>query len=171
MENVQTNQSASIGKPTRPVFLTVLCILTFIGSGWGILSGITGYFTANATAEITQAAMDDASEKIESEAGKTVQLAQKMIAETGDLLQPENLKRNALFSVVAAIFTLLGAILMFGLKKSGFYAYLVGTAIGIAAPFIIFGAGNFLSILSTAFMAFFGILFVVLYGLNFKYLR
>ena len=33
----------------RPTFLTVLCILTFIGSGWAIFSAITAYNTAERT--------------------------------------------------------------------------------------------------------------------------
>ena len=33
----------------RPAFLTVLCILTFIGSGWAIFSAITAYNTAEQT--------------------------------------------------------------------------------------------------------------------------
>ena len=35
----------------RPVFLTVLCILTFIGSGWGVLSNLFSIFTADALNE------------------------------------------------------------------------------------------------------------------------
>lgn len=33
----------------RPTFLTVLCILTFVGSGWAIFSAITAYNTAEST--------------------------------------------------------------------------------------------------------------------------
>lgn len=36
-------------RETRPVFLTVLCILTFIGSGWAIFSAVTAYRTAETT--------------------------------------------------------------------------------------------------------------------------
>lgn len=38
-ENVETT-----GAPERPSFLTVLCILTFIGSGLGVLGGLLGLF-------------------------------------------------------------------------------------------------------------------------------
>lgn len=36
----------------RPTFLTVLCILTFVGSGWAIFSSITAYRTAERTVGI-----------------------------------------------------------------------------------------------------------------------
>ena len=35
-ENVEN----AVGTEKRPTFLTVLCILTFVGSGWGILSAL-----------------------------------------------------------------------------------------------------------------------------------
>ena len=41
------DSSSEAGKDERPVFLTVLCILTFIGSGYGILSSLTGFFTTS----------------------------------------------------------------------------------------------------------------------------
>ena len=36
----------------RPTFLTVLCILTFIGSGWAIFSSATAYNTAETTVSV-----------------------------------------------------------------------------------------------------------------------
>lgn len=30
----------SAERPVRPTFLTVLCILTFIGSGWGLINNL-----------------------------------------------------------------------------------------------------------------------------------
>lgn len=33
--------------PQRPVFLKVLCLLTFIGSGYGIINSAVTYFKAN----------------------------------------------------------------------------------------------------------------------------
>ncbi|HRO46795.1 hypothetical protein [Agriterribacter sp.] len=171
MENLQPDQPVVAAKPPRPVFLTVLCILTFIGSSWGIISGITSYLSANATSGIAQAAMQDAREKVEDEDNAGSKFAEKILSGTSEMLQPENLRKSALFSIIASVFTLLGGILMFGLKKTGFYSYVLGTAIGIAGPFIAFGGGNFLTILSSSFIAFIGILFVILYGLNVKHLR
>jgi len=171
MENFQTTPVAP-AKPQRPTFLTVLCILTFIGSGWGIVSGISSYITANATAGVAQAAMDDAREDIQNESSNAgTQMAEKMLSGVSDMLKPENIKKNALFSIVASVFTLLGGILMFGLKKTGYWVYILGTLIGIVGPFMVYGGANFVTILSSSMIAFFGVLFVILYGLNVKHLR
>lgn len=171
MENYLQDQPAVAAKPQRPVMLTVLCILTFIGSGWGILQGITGYFSAETTAEMAQVAMQDARDKIEEEGEAGSKLADKILSGTSAMLQPENLKKSALFSTIASVFTLLGGILMFGLKKTGFYSYVLGTVLGVAGPFVAFGGASLLTILSSSAVAFIGVLFVILYGLNFKYLR
>lgn len=159
-------------KPQRPTFLTVLCILTFIGSGWGIVSNIGTYITANATAGAVQAAMDDAKDNIQNEESNAgTQMAEKMLSGVSDMMRPENIKKNALFAIVASVFTLLGGILMFGLKKTGYWVYILGTLIGIVGPFVAYGGGNLITIASSSAIAFVGILFVVLYGLNFKYLK
>ncbi|MBX3256913.1 MAG: hypothetical protein KF862_22440 [Chitinophagaceae bacterium] len=171
MENFETT-SVAPAKPKRPTFLTVLCILTFIGSGFGIINGTSSYLTADAAAGVAQAAMEDAREKIENESSNPgAQIAEKMLAGASDMFTPENIKKNASFSIVASVFTLIGAILMFGLKKTGYWSYILGTLIGIVAPFVVYGGGNLLTILTSSGIAFIGVLFVVLYGLNFKHLR
>lgn len=172
MENYLNSLEQAPVKPIRPTFLTVLCILTFIGSGYGIFSGITGYFTADTAAGVTQAAMEDAKDEItgsSSDAG--TKMAEKMLSGMSEMMNPENLKKNALFTLIASILTLIGAILMFQLKKPGFWMYVLGTIISVAAPFAIFGAGNIISMGIALFAAFIGILFVILYALNLKYLK
>lgn len=173
MENFQTPPTEVTVKPARPTFLTVLCILTFIGSGWGIVSGFTSYMSANVTSELTRASMQDAQDQISSagDSNAGTRMAEKMLSGVGDALKPENIKKSAIFSIIAAVFTLLGGILMFQLKKVGFWVYVLGTAISIAGPLIVFGAGNFISMAATAGAAFIGVIFVVLYGLNLKHLR
>lgn len=169
MEDYQSSAQPAVTKPARPVFLTVLCILTFIGSGWAIVSGISSYLTADTTADIVQAAMEDAKDKID-DAGGSSKMAEKMISGASEMVKPENLKKSALFSIIAAVCTLGGAILMFTLKKTGYWLYILGTAISIAGPFYIFG-GNLISMLSTVLIGIVGIVFVILYGLNLKYLK
>ena len=54
MENPFEEQPHRIQRPT---FLSVLCILTFIGSGWGVLSNLFSLFTAdllNSTVQMEQ---------------------------------------------------------------------------------------------------------------------
>lgn len=162
---MQTNTAMHV----RPAFLTVLCVLTFIGSSWGIISGTFSYLTADTASELTKVSMQDTQDKLNAAGGS--KLAEKIMADAQASTTSENLKKVGLTSIVASVLTLLGAILMFGLKKAGFWLYLLGTIISIVMPIVIYGAGNFVSMITVIIAAATGIVFVILYGLNLKHLR
>lgn len=101
-QNVQTNQ--------RPVFLTVLCILTFIATGLGLLFGIIGLVAAGA---------------IES-------FAQYLpIGVDGGIVK-------SIISLLLIVASLYGAIQMWKLKKLGFYIYAAANVIMLIMGFGIF---------------------------------
>lgn len=174
MENYLSSlETPPPSKPVRPTFLTVLCILTFIGSGLGIIQDIISYMNANTNADIAQTVLQDAQDKLSEaeDSGTGAKIAEKIFSGTSDMLVPANMRKIALFSIVASIFTLLGGILMFQLKKTGFWIYVLGTIVGIVGPITIFGTGNLLSVFQTMGIAFIGVIFVVLYALNLKHLK
>ena len=101
-QNVQTNQ--------RPVFLTVLCILTFIATGLGLLFGLIGLVAAGAIesfAEYLPVGVD------------------------GGIV-----KSVITLALIAA--SLYGAIQMWKLKKLGFYIYAAANVIMLIMGFGIF---------------------------------
>ena len=98
----------------RPTFITVLCILTFIGSGWGLIGGAIQYFSAekqalamNISKESTAAAIEKADK---NDAGS--QMAEKMVKSMTSAFSVENIKNMGIASVVGAIFCVIGAFLM-----------------------------------------------------------
>jgi hypothetical protein len=156
----------------RPDFLTVLCILTFLGSGLGIFNNLTKYVNSDIISSVAKEAIDMSKENIDSagstESGK--KLADKLLSGASDLMNPAKLKQNYLLSMISNAITLLGAFLMFRLKKIGYWTYVAGIVVLVATPLIIFGAGNILSLGMTLGLGFVGILFIVLYSLNLKHL-
>ena len=173
MEQTQSSPGIPSG-PARPTLLTVLCILSFIGGAYGIINSVTTYMNAETSAAIVSSALDSAQVEIQKEAAenKTAsEMAGKVISGASDLLNPAKMKNNALFSILANILTLGGAYLMFQLRKPGFWLYLAGTAVAILAPIMVYGASNLMSIGISAVIGFFGILFVVLYSLNLRYMK
>lgn len=179
-----TNFSESIEstQPSRPTFLTVLCILTFLGSGYSLISNIGGYMSAGVSAKTMKvvssemksttdslATAADSTGKAKSNAGQ--EFAESIVNSMSSMFTEENLKNSALIGIAAAALCLIGAILMWMLKKNGFYAYLAGTLLGIAGPIAVFGAGNFIAIIGTMIGGFIGLIFVVLYGVNLKHMR
>lgn len=164
----------------RTTFITVLCILTFVYSGFLFFSNIYGYFTAKETAEKMQlmkkmtqsdslfakndskkAAKDTVADK-ESKA-----FTRQMFGSMATSFTEDNIKKNAIGAVIAAIFCLSGAFLMFRINKKGYYLYLVGTVIGIVIPLWLYGS-NLVGILGSVVSGFFGLVFCILYGVNLK---
>lgn len=173
----------------RPTFLTVLCILTFLGSGYSLISNIGGYFTAETAAKSMQLVSSQTKISIDSTnkvadslgaatdsiskapANKGEAFAQNLLDSMTNIFTVENIKKSSTYSAVAALLCLVGAILMWQLKRPGFFMYVGGTLLGIAGPIAVFGAGNLLAIMSTVLVGFIGLIFVVLYAVNLKHMR
>ncbi|MDO9188204.1 MAG: hypothetical protein Q7W13_19510 [Bacteroidia bacterium] len=149
----------------RPKFLTVLCILSFVGIGISLVSGIISYFSYSALASAggllngIGAGVKDG-EKI----GESMNaLASAMGMDYG---------KWALVSLIQAILNipiLVGVLMMWKQKKVGFYIYTPFEIIQPAMP-IIFGLG-LVGGLSAILSLIFAIVFVVLYALNLKHMN
>ncbi len=121
----------------RPTFLTVLCILTFIGSGLGTLTYL-----------LMTVGMGSLMSYLGSFGGGALGGG------------------TAFFGVgtVLAAASLYGAIMMWKLKKMGFYIYAAANVISIILPL-------FFGIPFSAVGAVIPVVFIVLYGLNLKVLN
>ncbi|WP_294142740.1 hypothetical protein [uncultured Sanguibacteroides sp.] len=154
-------------KPKRSTFLLVLCILTFIGSGWGILSNLIGLFTAelqNSTVEMQQLYQSAGS----SDSG----FLKAWMNSSMDLMQVTDMHATAinLSGLFLSLFSLIGAIFMFNLKRVGFYIY---TAAQILALFVLPYYAGFSMLVWVSFVTsgFFTLLFIILYAVNYKQLK
>ena len=159
----------------RTEFLTILCVLSFIGSGIGILSGINNYREADLTAALVREQMQKSRSEIKEKAGekngeKGVEMADKVIATAIDATQPDKVRTYSLATVACNALTLLGAFLMFRLRRTGFWIYLLGTLALVVSPFVIYGTGNFLSYAMGLGFGFIGLIFVLLYSRNLKHM-
>lgn len=159
--------------PARPLFLKVLCILTFIGSGYGIINGAVIYFKAdkiaNAFTQVKTQMNDDLKRKNARNPEK-VNFLNKIMTNASVMSSPENLRKNAVGNCITSILCLLGALLMWNLRRVGFYIYTIGTVTAIILPFYMFGS-NFLTNISAGFLGFIGILFVIFYAMNLKSMK
>ena len=98
----------------RPTFLLVLCILTFIGSGWGTLSNLFSVFTAGLTDSSMQ--MEHYSSMLNGmDQGGDSAVLSDILSSTMASLQATfvHAKEIAVINLVLSVISLLGAILMF----------------------------------------------------------
>ncbi len=93
--------------------------------------------------------------------------ALKVMDSAGDFLDVNKIKKRGAGDVAANILTLLGAILMWRQRRTGFFVYLAGCLAAVAIPLAIFGT-NFLAVLGALIPGFFGLVFIVLYAFNLK---
>jgi hypothetical protein len=157
----------------RPVFLTILCVLTFLGSSWGIISSLTSYNNAEVQAMMAKQMIDQQKEEAMDKAATVQQrnLMKKMFSGTDQLMDTRKIKQNSLFMLMSNVLTLIGGIMMYRLRRTGFGVYLLGIAVYIAAPLLIYGSGGFFGVMMTLLLAFIGIIFAILYALNIKHMK
>jgi hypothetical protein len=85
-------------------------------------------------------------------------------------LTAPNIRRQAILSVVSCLLTLGGAIMMWNLKKAGFYLYIAGIIILVVAPIIMMGTGV-VGLISSGMTALIGVVFIAMYAANLKDMR
>ena len=149
-ETTQSNGGGEAAK--RPVFLTVLCILSFIAAGLGILGYITligamGMVATVASGMEGMEGMEGLSSAISS--GPSAGMTWAYI----------------IVGFLTTIVALFGVIKMWKLNKSGFMLYVGATVVSIIMSVVYsgFGAAIFGIVISAAF--------IVMYGLNMKHLK
>ena len=146
LPNTGANPVPEDATPARPLLLTVLCILTFIGSGMNLVSSL-----------VIAAFYDSYTEVM------------RMFTEKWNLTGMEAMleARPAFFLVSGLCYagSLFGAILMFRLKKTGFHVYTIFQILLILAPmyFLHLSSPGLFELLFTG-------IFVLLYGVNLKHL-
>jgi hypothetical protein len=168
-QNYAQNQPAIIQRPT---LLTVLCILTFIGSGWGLISGVINIFTAKTVD--TVALTDQMSTEMEklNDSGAAGETATKIMEGTMDMVgkAAENAIPLAIVSMIASALAIFGAYLMWNLSKKGFYIYVIAQIISLIGIFVLLGV-NLISVMFIGLGGFLALVFVILYAVNLKYMR
>jgi hypothetical protein len=94
----------------------------------------------------------------------------KMMLSVSKIMTVENIRKSAIGAIISGLCTLIGALLMWRLRRAGFYLYVAGIIIGLVVPFYLYG-NNMLAIGISSFSSFFGLVFIALYALNIKSLR
>ncbi|HEY4797690.1 MAG TPA: hypothetical protein VII99_01320 [Bacteroidia bacterium] len=162
--------------PKRPGFLKVLCILSFIGTGLGLVSGLFSWWTYNQAAKLMGsmgdlgAAMGNAASDAGASGADAAKVGDAMnqgLALMG--LDPHKQATSALIVALLNVIIFGGAFMMWQLKKSGFYLYTLGQLAQIIVPFIVVGGlmGGMMGIVTGIF----GVAFIIMYGVNLKHMH
>jgi hypothetical protein len=166
MTDLNQNMGMPEDKPTLPSGLNILTILTFIGSGLGLLSSL--YNMMNAKKGLEQ--MEDAINSPNYESMPA--LAKKFLSpEALEVARKsyENRVPITLISLIGIALCVYGAIQMRKRKMQGYYLYLIGEIIPLISTVVFIGIGalsGFMGIIVICFT----LLFVLLYTAQRKHL-
>jgi hypothetical protein len=141
------NQLPTPSVPKRPVLLTVLCILTFIGSGMNIFSGLIISLFHDTFLTIAE----ELSENLDLPGIEVILQAPPVFFLSSALLYAGSLT---------------GAVMMWNLRRNGFHVYAISQILHLIAPmYFLKLAGP--SIIDLIFSG----IFIILYSLNLKFMK
>ncbi|TND02853.1 MAG: hypothetical protein FD123_4000 [Bacteroidetes bacterium] len=159
--------------PARPTLLTVLCILTWVGSGIAIVM----LFLAKAALSVVSSgaeAMGNLGAAMAESAGESGSAASaemsKAMSEVDKVAA--NFGTYLIVGIICALLCIVGSVMMWKLKKTGFYVYVAGELGAPIAAIVLLGTGYAMEggmMIASTFVL--PILFVVLYGLNLKHMK
>lgn len=167
MEEKLIDNQSDINPSGIPMFLKVLCILTFVGAGLAILSSLLNLLLY---------------ETLQSMFSSGPFVTREFSA-LGDILE-ETKKWNMINYALAgtgSVFGLIGALMMWKLRKIGFYLYVFGQVLALTGSVVVSigmskvdlpgPMGNSSPFIGMVFSFLICIAFVIMYGVNFKHLK
>lgn len=147
----------------RPEFLTVICILSFIGQGYLLLKNLLSLVTISIITRL-EPVVERSLEEFDYH-GPFRRFLHDSLEYAVDSID------NFLTLVLGKIFLvgiiLYGVILMWNLKKNGFYLFIAGKFFYILFPASLVDFNSF-SVIDISIKSTIAIIFIILYSLNFK---
>jgi hypothetical protein len=150
----------------RPVFLSILTWLSFLGEGFGLLLVILSFrFSSRHSAEILDVNMEFSSES------ELHPQYQNIITSFMDfwIVQQDQFYTIHFSRIILLLTSLFGVYLMYNLKRNGFFIYTVAQVLLVAIPFLYVSENPIGQIMAS--LQFFVVgLFVFMYATQVKYL-
>lgn len=159
-----TTEAAAVNTPARPQFITILCVLSFIGSGIWALVSLIGTFASGFIMSFLGIGANSLPPMEESG------MSQEQINAVTEAASSSGGMASVIFSyfmvimivsLVLSIVSILGVVKMWKLKKSGYWLY---TGVNGLLAILMLVGGSW-------FQALVGIAFIVMYGLNLKHMK
>lgn len=158
----------------RPVFLTVLVILSFIGVAIQIIQGIFSMTAGAVTSAVTSVGQGYAEGLSSMEGMENIEGMDQAMSSLNEAVEAANkLAQNAtllgIINIVAALVCLLGVIWMWKLMKKGFYVYVIGELAAPVATLVLvgFALGGFMATLGFIIP----VIMIILYAVNLKHMN
>lgn len=153
------------GEPKRPTLLTLLCVLSFFWAGILIIGGGLGYVSMKLFASGRMEEM--LAQTGDPEAMKSLEEIQAKVDESG--VSADELANQMVVLIVLAVISLIGVIMMWKLRRTGFFVYAACALAGIVMPLAM--GGKLDTSASGIFWMGLSLVFVGLYYSQIKHMR
>ena len=152
---------------SRPTFITVLCILSFINGGVNILFNIPSLLMPNMMESYIDIIKQ--SQKINENNVQTPPFVTEMMNSVMEMLEhmAAHWTSMILSTILLAVMSVIGVWMMWGMKKSGFLFYCTAQILWTIMPFIFLGTNIFVG-LAVVLNGIFTFAFIIMYGLQLK---
>ncbi|MBO0952733.1 hypothetical protein [Fibrella forsythiae] len=144
----------------RSQFLTILCIFSFLSCTWGVIESSVALYNPEAVAETPFTGHKPSNETPDRRDPRTFYEDSGANSDNPMPEDPRVVRQLSLAQLVYSLVALAGVVLMFFLRRIGFYIYVIGVILGFALPLYFVGLAG----LGTSFTVFFSVLFAVMYG-------
>lgn len=161
-------------KFTRPTLLTILCYLTLFSSSLSIMQAFTTMGNPEQESIAFRKKFQEMQVQFEDAFKRDPKTADQVIAmfeQVDEANTSSNLRDNSIFSLISNLLTLIGAMLMLRLKRTGFKFYVLGTLIGIVSPMVVFGGANLLGLSFAIYLTIIGAIFIPMYAFKLKHME
>ena len=156
----------------RPTFLLVLCILSYISIGFGLLGTLTSIFSGPLSMDEMDQLMKDSwkiVEAIQSNGNSDISGTLEMVLKTQEYIN-SNFYAHHLTTLLALVSGFIGVYLMFNKKSRGFHFYIIYNVISILIYYVSVPFSEVPSILvisNTIFSA----IFILMYSRNLSWMK
>lgn len=177
MENIGFNPDENTDLqeeiPKRPVFLTVLIVLTSISIFFGLLGGVSSFMNGPLTEEQVEEGMMPLYETIptlESEGLDNYADMVRLIIDYTKHVNDNSFSLNNLLTILTYIIGIGAIVMMFRLRKIGFHLYVIYSLLPVVTLYLV-APSSLIPNIYVIFYMVVAILFTLLYALNLKYMK
>lgn len=174
VDDFQLSEDDSVIEKKRPTFLFVLFVLTCIGTGFGLITGL-----------INLTGFNDLESQLRNASAGSSPFSNLNTLDIKEMQSTQDFAN--LMSIVANVLCLAGAIIMFKMRKIGFLPYVLGQIVAVYGTVVGLGildemakimpvqaaadVMQMTAVISLVILVIFAVGFIIMYGVNLKHLK
>lgn len=156
----------------RPTFLKVLCILTFISVGFGVLGLLIGVLTGKASATEMEQSAASITQIANDVRGKGNASLADMLEQVNDMAYFANQNHWLAMGLTALTMSagFLGAFWMYNGLKKGFHAYIIYNFLAVFSVYV-YVPSDSIPLFSIIFNSIIALIFILMYSRNLHWMK